>query len=241
MNPDPLRALRAAIRCDAAYMEPTWSSRDAQAFLEVVDGVQHFAVAGTNSVRDAMRDVLLVFAHRARCGDVRKGFADAWDPMRDALPAGLGLRQDLPLVLEAHSLGGPIAQYQALELAAIGFDIRYVETFGCPTGWRATDLYDAAGIPSVNWKNEYDIVAGTPHLDGKCPGTWYQLMPGRITTEPVSAADGFLHPFLAIENHMLEGIHGYIETLGTHVPGWRDLPEARAHFARVKRWNEKNR
>lgn len=252
MIADPLRALRAAMRCDLAYMEPTYGpNRDAQAYVEVIDGVQHFAIAGTNSLVDLWHDLNFGWAHRDALGTVRRGFANAWDPFRDALneagPEAFGLDRGLPVVVECHSLGVPIAQYLTGALRN-QMPVLYVEGFGGPTGWRRPAAYPPL-VPCMIWKNGFDIVAGRPWLlggrDGICPGTIIQFQNGSILSAVHHPSKFVLHPIVAGANHRLQGPQGYIHQLGRLAEAmkmttdWRTLPEAARWFAAVSRWEER--
>lgn len=246
MIPDALRAMRAAIRCDMAYMEPTFGpTRDAQGYLEVVDGMQHFAIAGTNSPGDVLRDISLIWRMRAALGMVRKGFADAWDPFRDAGIDGLGLTRTMPLILEGHSLGAVIAQYLSKWIAS-RMQLAGFETFGCPTGWQYKDAMPR-GIDGMNWKNRFDIVAGRPWLikAGYAPGTWVQIDDGEIKPELYHPSNSSLHPFTAAENHKLQGENGYVYQLGKlaeaqgRTRSWREEPEVVRWFEAVEEWKRR--
>jgi len=253
-----LETLRNAIRCDLAYMEPTWMARDAQVFVEVVNGVQHLAVAGTNSLTDAFRDALLTWVERDSLGYVRNGFADSWDALRDALPIDLNLAPELPVRLRAHSLGAPIAQYMVPVLQARGFRVLDGEDFGSPTGWKAP-ITTWPRIPWTHWKNGYDPVAMRPWRNllpwrpskGCCPGEWKQIHKGAVRPKVFSPAASLVHLLQMNDNHRLNDPRGYIQNFGAAcdreaaargiVFSWRDLPEARRWAAAVVAFEDRGR
>ncbi len=236
--PDVRRALLNAMRVDAAYMEPTWTGGDAQIFVEVSTGLQYVAIAGTNSLLDAWRDILLTFQHREICGEVRDGFADSWDPLRDASLEELGIDRNIPTALACHSLGVPVGQYQALEFRKRGVNVVYVEGFGGPSGFAGdAPKYREACIPTTIWKNGFDIVAGRPRSSGCCPGDHVQIHNGKILPKVYHPSLSFLHPFQMAANHRLQGPRGYVETLGrANGYGWRAWPEAVRWREQVARW-----
>lgn len=233
MEIDALRALRNAIRCDMAYMEPTLMFRGAQARVTIEDGVQYFAGAGTNDRGDVLNDLAITWRHRDGLGKVRNGFADAFDPLRDLLVEGgveaLGLNPELPTVVVCHSLGVPVLQFLVPRLVAKGMKIVYGEGFGSPTGWKRP-AWAFPTIPWTNYKNAFDVVAGRPWLlfPGTAGENWLQI-------DAPTIRPGMRHPAAKTwplsrpaDNHRLRGKFGYIQQLGNCVGfDWRSEPWAR--------------
>lgn len=246
--PSAIDLLRAAIRCDMAYMEPSWMARDTQVRVTVEGGIQYLSTAGTNSGADVRSDIEIGWVTRSVLGVVRKGFADAWDPLRDAGPGALGLSRDLPVVLNAHSLGVPVAQYFAVTLLNAGFAVLGGAGFGSPTGWDK----DGGLYPDMTWwnvKNGHDPVAGRPWLlwPGTAGGQWLQIDDDRIREGMRHPARRSLLPWRDVQNHLLDGPRGYIETLGRcavkagEVSDWRKLPEVVEWALSVARFNARGR
>lgn len=208
MTPDRARALASAKRCLLAYDHPTWREKDCQAYTTVIDGVQHIAFAGTNSIKDVLNDLAASPVKRHGLGDLFNGFADAWEPWRDY---GQDMLKGLPVILEGHSLGGMLAQITASYLHRHKVPVLQVQTFGCPRGWGhiGAALYEERGIPTLNWKNGHDAVFGRPFW-GVGVGSVADCRGGSVESRWKS----YFHPIRRWQNHRLEGEHGYLAALG---------------------------
>lgn len=180
---DILRAIELLNLAEVAYDNPNIVGGNAQAFHHEYDTYQILAVAGTNSVLDALQDAAAFPVHRDWAGDVHQGVIHH---LEEILPAIIQrLVPGKPVELVGHSLGGGVVQVLALRLLLAGFSVSRVTTFG---GLRVglsswVDKYEQANIPTIRWINGCDPVPHAP----PCP-VFYHAGPG------VGLVNGILEP-----------------------------------------------
>ncbi len=216
LSRDPRRALANARRCNRAYLAPSWRRANAQILIEIVGGIQYVAVAGTNDPRDVLCDIaLLPFVSRVQLGTIRKGFADAWEPVRDHLVSSNLLDPLYPTFLTCHSLGVPIAEGMIPVLQDLGFDVLGCEGFGAPAAWgmAGKKAIESRRVPILEWKNHSDPVAGNPDALGWSVGDRAQITDGKIYPVWTSPVACLRDPITATKYHLLEGDLGYIHQL----------------------------
>ena len=92
------------------------------------------------------------------------GFVYQWRGVRERVTRALEGREDVPLVVCGHSLGGAVATVAALELSSAYRCV--LITFGSPRvlDWRGKLAFDAADIQTYRVTNGADVVAMVPIL-----------------------------------------------------------------------------
>ena len=135
------------------------------AFVGILQGrIILLAVRGTDNPENFLTDAdALLVPHVPYPGLVHQGFAAAVDALWPQLQTAIAsLPRTLPVWIAGHSLGGAMATLASVRLAAQGFQVKAVYTFGSP---RVGDnvFHDAYQFNACNYRfvNYDDIV---PHL-----------------------------------------------------------------------------
>lgn len=139
------------------------------ALVEIVDGIQYIAFAGSDDAKDWRFDLdakQVPWSSKDDAkpygGSVHRGFKTCWEEVKPHLLPKLDL--SLPTVVTGHSLGGALAVLCAASLKRVGVQINGVATFGCPmvfdvvgsNGWLNL------GLPTVQYANDTDGVTEQP-------------------------------------------------------------------------------
>jgi len=140
----------------------TFECEEFHGFVAAQRNMAIVAFRGTESVGNALTDAeTALIRHAAFPGLVHLGFSHAADTVYPTVRALLtALGRELPIWVTGHSLGGAMATLVAHRLAAEGFPVRAVYSYGSP---RAGDrnFRDAYRLPNYRFVNDNDLV---PHL-----------------------------------------------------------------------------
>jgi len=131
-------------------------------FVGLLDRVAVLAFRGTENLENCLTDALTdLVARPPYPGLVHLGFAEAVEEVWPVVRRLLGPpSQSLPLWVTGHSLGGAMATLASVRLAAEGYTVRAVYTYGSP---RPGDRVFQKGYGLTNYRfvNDNDLV---PHL-----------------------------------------------------------------------------
>ena len=140
----------------------TFQCGEFHGFVAAPQGRVVVAFRGTESIGNALTDVETALIRQAIFpGMVHLGFAHAAETVYPTVRVLLtALGRDRPIWVTGHSLGGAIATLVAHRLAAEGFPVRAVYSYGSP---RPGDRYFRAAyrLPHYRFVNDNDLV---PHL-----------------------------------------------------------------------------
>ena len=121
--------------CAESYSRHTIDAGATEAICEVIDGVPHVAVRGSQTTRDWVRNLDTRLGIDPYLGGVHRGFLVAaeelWNCSEFVIWRSANLRDDGPIYLTGHSQGGAVATLLAHWLARDSPFVR-LATFGSP-------------------------------------------------------------------------------------------------------------
>lgn len=139
-----------------------------QGFGFVYEGIAFIVMRGTEGRGDWRQNIRAFLASPTElipkgatwtAPERHRGFAEAWDLVRDDVEAWVALRPpQMPLIFSGHSLGGALAFVGAFEQAMQGRNIAAVITFGAPMVGRSewADAYKKAGLDDRTLRLSFD-------------------------------------------------------------------------------------
>jgi len=165
---NPLALLKLAA---LSYEQLSCKIDDNECLVSYTDGYQIVAFRGTEASklisgsgwRDVIRDIRLFPSHDKRVGWSHSGFLKGARALVDHGLHGF-LRQDEPIILTGHSLGGVLAINSAMMLHAMGFKVDSVVTFGAPRTLLRGSVrrFKKTGISIWEYSNPGDPVPNHP-------------------------------------------------------------------------------
>jgi triacylglycerol lipase len=141
----------------------TFQCDDFHGFVAAQKDMAIVAFRGTESIGNALTDAeTALIRHEAFPGLVHLGFSHAADTVYPTVRVLLrAASRGLPIWVTGHSLGGAMATLVAYRLAAEGFPVRAVYTFGSPRpGDR--NFRDAYPLANYRFVNDNDLVPPLP-------------------------------------------------------------------------------